>query len=105
VKFLVDMPLSPELAQWLRAEGHEAVHANELSMNRSPILEILQAAARDDCVVITAYLVFPRLLAKQGFAKSAVNKMNWSSLAASAVVVAIASTNTGRVSRRPIGCS
>ena len=22
MKFLVDMPLSPELAQWLRAEGH-----------------------------------------------------------------------------------
>jgi predicted nuclease of predicted toxin-antitoxin system len=66
VKFLVDMPLSPELAQWLRAEGHEAVHANELSMNRSPDAEILQAATRDGCVVITADLDFPRLLAKLG---------------------------------------
>jgi predicted nuclease of predicted toxin-antitoxin system len=63
---LVDMPLSPELAQWLRAEGHTAVHANELSMNRSPDAEILQAAVRDDCVVITADLDFPRLLAKLG---------------------------------------
>jgi predicted nuclease of predicted toxin-antitoxin system len=47
------MPLSPELAQWLRAKGHHAVHANELSMNRSPDAEILQAAVRDNCVVIT----------------------------------------------------
>jgi predicted nuclease of predicted toxin-antitoxin system len=54
VKFLVDMPLSLELAQWLRTEGHDAVHANELSMNRSPDSEILQAAARGERVVITA---------------------------------------------------
>ena len=66
MKFLVDMPLSPELAQWLRTEGHDAVHANELSMNRSPDTEILEAAARDGCVVITADLDFPRLLAKLG---------------------------------------
>ncbi len=44
MKFLVDMALSPDLAQWLRAEGHDAVHASELSMNRSPDREILQAS-------------------------------------------------------------
>ena len=44
MKFLVDMPLSPDLAQWLRAEGHDAVHANELSMHQSPDSEILQSA-------------------------------------------------------------
>ena len=42
MKFLVDMPLSPDLAQWLRAEGHDAVHANELSMYRRPDSAILQ---------------------------------------------------------------
>jgi len=66
VKFLIDMPLSPDLAQWLRGEGHDAVHASELSMNRSPDAEILQSAADDDRVVITADLDFPRLLAKLG---------------------------------------
>jgi len=60
------MPLSPDLAQWLRAEGHDAVHADELSMNRSPDSEILQAAARSGRVVITADLDFPRLLAALG---------------------------------------
>jgi predicted nuclease of predicted toxin-antitoxin system len=52
----VDMPLSPELVQWLRAEGHDAVHANELSMNRSPDAEVLQAATNSGRVVITADL-------------------------------------------------
>src|ERR1039458_6031641 len=60
------MPLSPDLAQWLRAEGHDAVHADELSMNRSPDSEILQTAARSGRVVITADLDFPRLLAAPG---------------------------------------
>ena len=63
MRFLVDMPLSPELAQWLRAEGHDAVHANELSMNASPDSAILQASTNAGRVVITADLDFPRLLA------------------------------------------
>jgi predicted nuclease of predicted toxin-antitoxin system len=66
VKFLVDMPLSPDLAQWLRAEGHDAVHANELSMYQSPDAEILQSAAGTGRVIITADLDFPRLLAALG---------------------------------------
>ncbi len=60
------MPLSPDLAQWLRAEGHDAVHASELSMSRSPDSEILQAALSDGRVVVTADLDFPRLLAGRG---------------------------------------
>jgi predicted nuclease of predicted toxin-antitoxin system len=66
VKFLVDMPLSPGLAQWLRAEGHDAVHASDLSMNRSLDSEMLQSALGDGRVVITADLDFPRLLAGLG---------------------------------------
>jgi predicted nuclease of predicted toxin-antitoxin system len=50
------MPLSPALALWLRAEGRDAVHANELSMHRTPDSEILQVATHDDRVVTTADL-------------------------------------------------
>src|ERR1035437_5926300 len=60
------MPLSPDLAEWLRAEGHDAVHANDLSMYKSPDLEILQSAAGTGRVIITADLDFPRLLAALG---------------------------------------
>ena len=68
MRFFVDMPLSPELAQWLRGEGHDAVHANDLSMHRTPDSEILRFATRDGRVVVTADLDFPRLLAAVGSA-------------------------------------
>jgi predicted nuclease of predicted toxin-antitoxin system len=60
------MPLSPEVAEWLCAEGHDAVHANDLSLNSAPDAEILSAASEADRVVITADLDFPRLLADLG---------------------------------------
>ena len=60
------MPLSPELAQWLRGEGHDAVHASDLSMYRTPDSEILLLATCDGRVVVTADLDFPRLLAELG---------------------------------------
>ena len=40
MKFLV--PLSPELAQWLRVEGHDAVHASAISLNQAPDAVILR---------------------------------------------------------------
>ena len=61
MKSLVDMPLSPEMAAWLRAEGHEAVHASGVGMSQSPDAEILRVALGEDRVVITADLDFPRL--------------------------------------------
>jgi predicted nuclease of predicted toxin-antitoxin system len=63
MKFLVDMPLSPDLATWLRAEGHDAVHASAISLYRASDAEILRVAAEQDRVIITADLDFPRLLA------------------------------------------
>ncbi|MDP2997679.1 MAG: DUF5615 family PIN-like protein [Bryobacterales bacterium] len=68
MKFFVDMPLSPELAQWLRAEGHDAVHGNDLLMHQSPDSEILRFAAANGRVIITADLDFPRLLSALGSA-------------------------------------
>jgi predicted nuclease of predicted toxin-antitoxin system len=63
VRFLIDMPLSPRLAAWLQEQGHDAVHALDLGMDRSPDPDILSRALKDDRVVITADLDFPRLLA------------------------------------------
>lgn len=63
MKFLIDMPLSPALAAWLRQQGHDAAHALQLGLDRSPDEAIL-ARARDEArVVITADLDYPRLLA------------------------------------------
>jgi len=63
VKFLVDMPLSPELAAWLRDQGHDAVHAAELGLNRAPDVKILARAKQEGRTIITADLDYPRLLA------------------------------------------
>jgi predicted nuclease of predicted toxin-antitoxin system len=63
VKFLIDMPLSPLLAAWLKAKGHDAVHAIHLTMDRSADSEILERARIDERIVITADLDYPRLLA------------------------------------------
>jgi predicted nuclease of predicted toxin-antitoxin system len=63
VKFLVDMPLSPEVAEWLASQGHDAVHVASLGMHSAADGEILERAAAEQRVVITADLDYPRLLA------------------------------------------
>jgi len=63
VKFLVDMPLPPGLADWLRAAGHDAVHAIAIEMGRATDADIIATAGRELRVVITADLDYPRLLA------------------------------------------
>ncbi len=63
MKFLVDMPLSPTLAAWLREQRHDAVHATELGLNSAPDIDILARAKLEGRVVVTADLDYPRLLA------------------------------------------
>jgi predicted nuclease of predicted toxin-antitoxin system len=55
------MPLSPALARWLAARGHDAVHASALGLDRAADAEIL---AQDERTVVTADLDYPRLLAQ-----------------------------------------
>jgi predicted nuclease of predicted toxin-antitoxin system len=66
VKFLVDMPLSPTLAQWLQSQGHDAVHASVLGLDRAPDTDIIERAKNELRIVITADLDYPRLLALAG---------------------------------------
>ncbi len=63
MKFLIDMALSPGLADWLRRNGHDAVHAGDLGLHRAPDTEIVDRARQDDRTIVTADLDFPRLLA------------------------------------------
>jgi predicted nuclease of predicted toxin-antitoxin system len=63
VKFLVDMPLPPASAHWLAAQGHDAVHASAVGLDRSADTEILTRARQDARTVVTADLDYPRLLA------------------------------------------
>lgn len=63
MKFLVDMPLSPELAAWLRSQQHDARHAIELGLARAADAEIMALAYKEGRTIVTADLDYPRLLA------------------------------------------
>jgi len=57
------MPLSPAAARWLTGQGHDAVHANDLGLQRASDADIIARAKQDGRTVITADLDYPRLLA------------------------------------------
>ena len=57
------MPLSPELAKWLVRQGHDAVHALEVGLDRSLDEVISERARHEQRVIVTADLDYPRLLA------------------------------------------
>ena len=63
MRFLVDMPLSPELARWLCERGHNAIHASEQGLERASDDEILKRARNEQRIILTADLDYPRLLA------------------------------------------
>ncbi len=62
MRFLIDMPLSPALATWLRQQGHDALHTAEIGLGRAPDATILERAQNEGRVVITADLDYPRML-------------------------------------------
>jgi predicted nuclease of predicted toxin-antitoxin system len=66
VKFLVDMPLPPGMANWLATQGHDAVHASAAGLDRSTDSEILTRARQEARTVVTVDLDYPRLLALAG---------------------------------------
>lgn len=63
MRFLIDMPLSPALAPWLRQQGHEAIHAGEAGLEQASDAVILERARSEGQVVLTADLDYPRLMA------------------------------------------
>ncbi len=63
IKFLIDMPLSPGLADWLIQQGYDAVHASGIELHRAPDKEILERAKNEQRIVVIADLDYPRLFA------------------------------------------
>lgn len=57
------MPLSPVLARWLQANGHDAVHAATIGLEQTSDADIIARAAAETRTIITADLDYPRLLA------------------------------------------
>lgn len=63
MKFLVDMPLSPQLAHGLEREGHEAVHVGSIGLHQASDEAIMAHAKAEGRTIVTADLDYPRLLA------------------------------------------
>ena len=57
------MPVTPLAVTHLRAIGHDAVHAHEIGLARASDIQLLAAARREERVIVTADLDYPRLLA------------------------------------------
>lgn len=65
MKFLVDVPVTPQAVAHLHAQAHDAVHASSVGLASAPDTEILERARGEGRVVVTADLDYPRLLALQ----------------------------------------
>ncbi len=63
MRFLVDMPLSPQLAVWLREHGHDADHASIVGLHNAKDWRIIEVARQQNRTIITADLDYPQLLA------------------------------------------
>jgi len=66
LKFLVDMPVTPQAVEHLEAKGHGAIHASTIGLEAAPDSELLNWARAEGRIVITADLDYPRLLALLG---------------------------------------
>ncbi len=66
MNFLLDMPVSVQLLTILRAFGHDDFHAHQRGLDRTPDTLLLEIARKEDRVIITADLDYPRLLALSG---------------------------------------
>lgn len=66
MRFLADMGVSQPVVEWLRAEGHDAIHLRDEGLQRLPNGEIFQKAAQERRVVLTFDLDFGEILAGSG---------------------------------------
>jgi predicted nuclease of predicted toxin-antitoxin system len=66
MKFIVDQGIPVSAIAFLREAGHDVLHVREAGLNQLPDEDILKAAIREQRVVVTHDLDFPRLVALSG---------------------------------------
>jgi len=72
VKLLLDANLSPEIARLLKEAGHDAIHVGDIGLLTATDPEILQAAAKEERILLTADSDFGALLALGSLASPSV---------------------------------
>ena len=63
MRFLADAGISPKTVDFLRLNGHEAVHVRELGMQRAPDRLLVEMAQAEDRILLTFDLDFGEILA------------------------------------------
>ena len=63
MRILVDMSVDIRVADWLRSQGHDAVHLRDEGSHRMPNGEIFAKALSEDRVVVTSDLDFGEIAA------------------------------------------
>ena len=63
MRFLADAGISPRTVEFLRGQGHEAVHVRELGLQRASDREIVDKALSESRVLLTFDLDFSEILA------------------------------------------
>ena len=72
MRFLADMGVSQSVVEWLRSQGHDAVHLREEGLHRLPDPEVFAKGRRESRVVITFDLGFGEIVAASGQTVSVV---------------------------------
>jgi predicted nuclease of predicted toxin-antitoxin system len=72
VRFLADMGVSMSVVQYLRTEGHDAVHLRELGLQQALDGDVYALATRDRRVILTFDLDFAEIAATAGSALPSV---------------------------------
>ncbi|MEW5816140.1 MAG: DUF5615 family PIN-like protein [Spirochaetota bacterium] len=66
MRFLADMGVSLRVVQWLRGEGHDAVHLREEGLHKLPNGEIFKKAHSEQRTLLTFDLDFSEIVALSG---------------------------------------
>jgi predicted nuclease of predicted toxin-antitoxin system len=63
MRFLADMGVDIRVVQWLRTQGHDAIHLREQGLQRMPDGDIFAKARTEQRILLTFDLDFGEILA------------------------------------------
>ena len=66
MRFLADMGVDIRVVDWLRSQGHEAVHLRQEQLHRLPDKDVFAKAIAETRIIITFDLDFGEILALSG---------------------------------------